>query len=347
MKTHNAELLRIKDLLRNNPKGMKITRIARELAMNRNAAAKYLEILLMTGQVEVFEHGMSKIFILSRRTGIPTMLDGSSDLILVLDSDRKIARVNDNYLRFAERKQEELLGKRIDITGLPVIRCPQVLEKIRQAYFGEDIRTETREICDNGKVLFFDIRVTPAIFNDGSRGITIIISDVTHEKKLQESVTGESRTLVEGVLSCIDDAVVLLDPGTGEILFLNPAARAMFGSVPDEFIRRDAGPLAGVTGTIPGSAAKMADAFRLQGYYETVCRLKRSDGGEFPGSLQFRPVYDRNGGVRNIVMVIRDITIPNKSVQGASDDAGNPVVPYPARSTPVVRRTSSAIRNSA
>ena len=71
MKTHDAELQRIKDLIRDNPKGMKITRIARTLGMNRNAAAKYLEILLMTGQVEVFEHGMSKIFILSRRDRHP------------------------------------------------------------------------------------------------------------------------------------------------------------------------------------------------------------------------------------------------------------------------------------
>jgi DNA-binding IclR family transcriptional regulator len=63
MKTHDPELQQIKNLLRNNPKGMKISKIARELEMNRNAAAKFLEILLMTGQVEMFEHGMSKIFL--------------------------------------------------------------------------------------------------------------------------------------------------------------------------------------------------------------------------------------------------------------------------------------------
>jgi hypothetical protein len=42
MKTHEEELQQIKGLLRDHPKGLKITRIARELAMNRNAAANSL-----------------------------------------------------------------------------------------------------------------------------------------------------------------------------------------------------------------------------------------------------------------------------------------------------------------
>ena len=133
MKTHDADLQRIKDLIRDNPKGIKITQIARTLGMNRNAAAKYLEILLMTGQVEVLEHGMSKIFILSRRTGIPTMLDGSSDSILVLDQDLRISRVNENYLKFTGMKQQELLGLRGDTRGLPVIGNPVIQDRIQKA----------------------------------------------------------------------------------------------------------------------------------------------------------------------------------------------------------------------
>ena len=53
MKTHDAELARIKDLLRDHQRGMKISGIAKEISMNRNAVAKYLEVLLMTRQVEM------------------------------------------------------------------------------------------------------------------------------------------------------------------------------------------------------------------------------------------------------------------------------------------------------
>ena len=269
MKTHDAELQRIKDLIRDNPKGMKITRIARTLGMNRNAAAKYLEILLMTGQVEVFEHGMSKIFILSRRTGIPTMLDGSSDLILVVDSGMKVSRVNDNYLRFAGMKQEDLVGKRADGSGLPVLANPLIRDRIRQAQFGEDVRTEVEEAGADGRVFFFDVRLTPAVFNDGTRGITVSISDITQERKMQETAAEESRKLVEGILSCMDDAVILLDSRSGAISFLNPAARVMFGYGPVEYSGKAAGSLAGTTGTILPHSADLADAFRQEGYLET------------------------------------------------------------------------------
>ena len=309
VKTHDAELQRIKDLIRDNPKGMKITRIASTLGMNRNAAAKYLEILLMTGQVEVFEHGMSKIFILSRRTGIPTMLDGSSDLILVLDSGLKVSRVNENYLRFAGMKQEDLVGKRADESGIPVLANPLVWGRIRQAQFGEDVRTEVEEAGTDGRAYFFDIRMTPAVFNDGTRGITVSISDITQERRMQETAAEESRKLVEGILSCMDDAVILLDSRSGSISFLNPAARAMFGYGPVEYSGKAAKSFAGITGTIPLHSADLAGAIRQKGFFETELPMRRHDGSEFPSSLQFRPVYDTKGGIRNLVMVVRDLTV--------------------------------------
>jgi PAS domain S-box-containing protein len=309
MKTHDTELKRIKDLIRDNPKGMKITRIARTLGMNRNAAAKYLEILLMTGQVEVFEHGMSKIFILSRRTGIPTMLDGSSDLILVVDSEMKVSRVNDNYLRFAGMRQEDLIGKRADGSGLPVLSNPLIRDRIRQAQFGEDVRMEVEEAGAGGSAFFFDVRLTPTMFNDGTRGITVSISNITQERKMQEAAAEESRKLVEGILSCMDDAVILMDSRSGTISFLNPAARVMFGYGPFEYAGKPAGSLAGITGTIPLDSANLAVAFRQEGYFETDMHMKRHDGSEFPACLQFRPVYDTKGGIRNLVIVVRDLTV--------------------------------------
>ena len=260
MKTHDAELLKIKDLLRNNPKGMKITRIARDLAMNRNAAAKFLEILLMTGQVEMLEHGMSKIFILSRKTSIPTMLDRSSDFIIVLDRDMKISQVNDNFLKFSGRLREDILGKRPDTTGLPVIGRQPFFDKIREAHYGTDTRTEVKETF-SGEVVFFDVRLTPTIFNDGKQGITIIIEDITQQKKSERSL----RKMVEEILSCIDDAVILLDSRTGAVLFVNPAAEKMFGYKPEECVGKDFGFLFGVAEKPP--------------VYQVGCRMHSACGG--------------------------------------------------------------------
>jgi|GEM_PF-2918651 len=220
MKTHDAELRMIKDLLRNNPKGMKITRIARDLAMNRNTAAKFLEILLMTGQVEVVEHGKSKIFIISQGISIPTMLDRSADFILVLDQDMKIAEVNDNYLKFVGRIREDLLGKRPETTGLPVIGRRSVFEKIREAHYGTDIRTELQEVLPTGE-FYFDLRITPTTFNTGKRGITIIVEDITREKKNAISVR-ESEANFRTLFGESPVCTAVFD-STGKLVNANPA----------------------------------------------------------------------------------------------------------------------------
>ena len=317
MKTHEEELQQIKDLLRDHPKGLKITRIARELAMNRNAAAKFLEILLMTGQVEVIEHGMSKIFILSRRISIPTMLDRSDDLILILDKDMKISSVNENYLAFTGLKREDILGKRPDVIRLPLIGTRPLFDRIRESHFGADIRTEIREIIDN-KEFFFDVRLTPTVFNDGTRGITIIIGNITREKKVLESVTDEKRTLVEGILSCIDDAVILLDSGVTTVVFANPAALRMFNLSQKELVGKTPAIFTNIAGAIPKYPENLYDAFRKQGYFETESRMKRNGSGEFAVNLHFRPIYNSHGEVSNIVMVIRNTDLYRVPLEGVS-----------------------------
>jgi PAS domain S-box-containing protein len=323
MKTHEAEIQQIKDLLRDHPKGLKITRIARELAMNRNAAAKFLEILLMTGQVEALEHGMSKIFILSRRISIPTMLDRSEDLILILDRDMKISSVNENYLAFTGLKREALLGNRPDTICLPLIGSCPLFDRIRESHFGADIRTEVREIIDK-KEFFFDVRLTPTVFNDGTRGITIIIGNITREKKMLESVTDEKRTLVEGILSCIDDAVILLDSCTATILFANPAALRMFDLSQRELVGKSPGILPDIACVIQKYPESLYDAFRKQGYFETESRMKRNGSEEFAVNLHFRPIYNPHGDVNKIVMVIRNATICPLPVKRSShDDTSN------------------------
>ena len=337
MKTHDAELQVIKDLLRENPKGMKVTQIARELAMNRNACAKFLEILLMTGQVEQIENGMSKIFFLSQRISIPTMLDRSDDFILVLDREMKISQVNDNYLKFSGLKREDLLGKTPENSGFPVIGRQPFFDKIREAHYGLDIRTECQDFFSD-REFFFEVRMTPTVFNDGTRGVTIIIEDITREKKRMASVTDESRQLVEGILSCIDDAVILLDFRTGAVSFANPAAIQLFGYAQEEFMGKNPGLLIGAEGKIHGYPVNVHESFTKQGFYDTQSRLKRNGSGDFAADVSFRPIYDTRGEVKNIIMIIRDMTgrpqTPQKLIQHEARDPSIPLIPriFPAGS---------------
>ncbi|MDD1718418.1 MAG: PAS domain S-box protein [Methanoregulaceae archaeon] len=226
MTEQDFELRRILDLLRENPKGMKISQIAGKIPKNRNSVAKYLEILLMTHQVEMLRHGMSKIYRLSRSTGIPTMLDASPDSILTLDKSLKIVSVNDNYLEFFSLDREEVVGRHPAPARLPVLSLHLVLEKLREAGYGTGTRAEVK-ILKGGSELYFDVRITPAVFSGGEQGITVILEDITERKKgeifLRESAS-DFRTLF-GALSA---GMAVCDP-SGHLVEANSAFFGIFG----------------------------------------------------------------------------------------------------------------------
>ena len=64
----------IKDLLQKNPQGLKITDIVKVIRINRNTAGRYLENLLVSGQVEMRHLGMAKIYKISQRVPLSAVL---------------------------------------------------------------------------------------------------------------------------------------------------------------------------------------------------------------------------------------------------------------------------------
>ena len=94
------KITKIKRLLKTKPKGLTISDISQVLKINRNSVAKYLEILLITGQVEMRAYGNAKVYYLSQRVPFSAMLRFASELILVVDSELKITDINDHFLSF-------------------------------------------------------------------------------------------------------------------------------------------------------------------------------------------------------------------------------------------------------
>ena len=77
--------IEIKDLLKKNPQGLSITEIVGLIDVNRNTAGRYLENLLVSGQVEMRRFGMAKIYMLSQRVPLSAVLSISSELVMQLD----------------------------------------------------------------------------------------------------------------------------------------------------------------------------------------------------------------------------------------------------------------------
>lgn len=89
--------------------------------MNRNLAAKYLDTLLISGQVEMQLVGAAKVYFLSKSVPVLAMLEFSSDLVIMIDQDRKILHINEPAHHLFTENDENIIGRKISEIVGPVL----------------------------------------------------------------------------------------------------------------------------------------------------------------------------------------------------------------------------------
>ena len=178
------EQIRIRQLLRNNLKGLTIEEVSKKLSLNRATAAKYLNTMLASGQAELRELGRSKIFSLSHRLPLTNMLSLSSDLILILDHELCIQEVNEPFLTYFNVTRDDLKGKKIEHSVLAPHFPKTFLASIEQALEGtEDSFDEQFRIGEKDR--FFRMKLIPLALEGGDRAVGVVSVDITEIKRYQ------------------------------------------------------------------------------------------------------------------------------------------------------------------
>ena len=226
--------LQIKDLLKENPQGLSITDIVKEVNINRNTAGRYLENLLISGQVEMRRLGMAKIYVLSQRVPLSAVLSISSELVMQMDSSLRIIFANEPFNKLIGTDGKSLVGKNIEYTPVALVFddfFPGFLENIRRGLIGKEW---AGEIVLTTKDLIFFCRIAPTVFDDGRKGVTVILEDITGEKRAELTLR-ESEDRYRKLVEISPDAVFL--HREGKIIYANPAAFKLLGaSNSDEII---------------------------------------------------------------------------------------------------------------
>jgi len=181
MEVYQKEIEIIKNILKENPKGMTVTDIAREIKINRNSVAKYLDVMRISGHVEMITFGPAKVFFPSRRIPISIMINHVSDYIIILDKDQRLIQINDTFLRFINKKRDTLIEQTIQSIKLPFINSPEIQSNITKTLNGEasikEIHYQT-----NDPEYYFIIKLIPTVLEDGRHVATIIIKNITDQK---------------------------------------------------------------------------------------------------------------------------------------------------------------------
>lgn len=220
---------RITSLLKHHQKGLMISDLSSMTKINRNIMAKYLEILQMSGQVEMAMRGNAKVYTLSKRAPLSALFESSSDCIILLDGERKILRVNAPVMALTGKDAGDFAGKTLSDIDDPLFAALPHGE-------GSGTAGSVSEISclRAGEPHYYRVRQIPAVLADGSNGSILSCEDVTTEVVFQQMVElseARFRAIVEDQTEFI--ARFLPD---GSLSFVNGSFARAAGKKPEELV---------------------------------------------------------------------------------------------------------------
>ena len=299
--------LQIKDLLKKNPHGLSISEIVRALRINRNTAGRYLENLLVSGQVEMRKFGMAKIYTPSQRVPLSAVLSISSELVVQLDKNLRIIFINEPFLDLIGTEEKDVLGKNIEYTPVALIFDEEFagfIERIREGIAGKEW---AGEIALNTKDIIVFCRIAPTVFEDGRRGVSVILEDITERKKGERALQ-ESEATARALLNAPTDSVFLTDT-RGVMLDLNDTAALRLKKPKADLI----GILADTP--LPEDVARLRRRMISQVLKtKQMVRFEDERDGTWFDTVAY-PIIVDHGEVRRIAIISRDITERKKAEQ--------------------------------
>jgi PAS domain S-box-containing protein len=232
----NPESLdRIREVLKNYPAGLNISRIAEESGFNRMSVAKYLEVLTAAGIVEARMAGNAKMYYLSRQIPITTHMEYTSKHYCITDDKLKVVQLNEFIPRTVGMKYEDFLGRYLpDVLKGVVVNLDECREAMDKALAGE-AHTVIVEENFRGRHQFFEILHMPVQFPDGSAGMMAVSQEITDKKKLEIALREESERFRDMVENSPD--IVFTTDAAGIVTYISPRVQD-YGSGPADICGR-------------------------------------------------------------------------------------------------------------
>ena len=202
-------------------------------------------MLLISGQVEMEVIGTAKVYFLSHRVPFSTMLEFSSDYVIVLDTEQRIIQVNEPVLTLLNEKRESLVGKKTDEINNPFFSCLPTIEPVENGQVADEKITEISNVFD-GETHHFRVKQVPTAFEDGEKGVTFIIEDITAKKTFEETLQlseARYRGIVEDQTEFItrfrpDGTLIFMNDSYARYLEKNPADISCMHHIPGIIPRR-------------------------------------------------------------------------------------------------------------
>ena len=280
---------------------MTVSDIAREIHINRNSVAKYLDILLISGHVEMLTFGPAKVFFPSSRIPLNALLNFTHDYIVLLNRELKFLQVSENLLKFIEIQRSEIIGRPIQTFSVSFFEIPELAQNAKKALEGTEHSIE-KQYIQNKQLFYLRIKHIPTTFDDGEPGVTLVIEDITDRKQTEEKMR---RTIQEWetTFNSISDMVFIQD-NNFFILRANRSFAEFLHSTPEECVGKKCHQLLHNMNNSPSTCA-----------CQQVQKTKKTTTVEFyePHLSRYleitaSPIFTDSGEITGSVHIMKDIT---------------------------------------
>jgi len=294
----------IKRHLRSHKRGMTISDLSSKIKLNRNMVARYLDLLLISGQVEKQVIGAAKVYFLSQRVPISAMLEFSSDYVIVLNTEQEIIQVNKKVLSLLLEKREDLVGKKISECNNPFFNSLTIFKYPKDLQKDEDGITEINCIL-NGSIFHFRVKQVPTAFEDGSQGWTLIIEDITAKKTYEEALQ-MSEKRYRGIVEDQTEFISRFRPD-GTLIFVNNSYARYLEKKPSELLGQHHMP--GICDNDRITVSKSVQSLNAEHPQVSVeCRIVDPSGQLRWNVWNIRALFNEEGNLHEYQGVGRDTT---------------------------------------
>jgi len=139
--------------------------------------------------------GNAKLYSLAQRVPMSAFLCFTKNLILILDGGGRIVQVNDRCQQALGRSKDDLLGLTLAEAALPVVSTPEAIAVVA-GLEREQVITDLRYRSE-GKDFFYQMQAIPTTFDDGEKGCTLVLEDITERKRYVRNMEFLARTAME------------------------------------------------------------------------------------------------------------------------------------------------------
>jgi len=294
----------IKNALRRNPQGLGIAELATALGLPPESVSAHLEHLSRNGEARSKFHDQSGIFTLSPGALAPAFLRFTNEMFVMLDANRRIVQMNEAFRELCGAESDALLGN--EVCGLVAqLTADLPIDDYLAHPADQKLRSFIRFLQQDGKDRFFQIRMAPWPFEDGSWGLVIMIEDTTARRSAELDLA-ESQHSFRQVFRNIQDVFYRSDAEGNLMMASDSLARMLGYDSVDECIGKNA---AEAFYLRPEDRAEMMGHLRRDGEiwdYEVL--LKKKDGTPVPVSMNSHMFYSPEGTELGVEGIFRDVS---------------------------------------